>query len=181
MTSGAKSPWELTVPGSTLLHIQQILGDEVDSATVRRMLYDTGFATGESVFADFAASTDDDPVTFGHDRFWTDLGQFLSAHGWGNFSHERIHPGLGMVRTEQWGESGPAAETSEPSCSFTSGMFSRVFTRIAGSPIAVLEVSCRSRGDHDCSFIFGSEQAVGRLKGLLLENDSLDAALDLLS
>ena len=181
MTSGATSPRELTVSGSTLLHIRQILADEVDSATVTRMLYDMGFATGESVFDDFSASTGADPRTFGHDHFWTDLGQFLSAHRWGNFSHERIHPGLGMVRTEQWGESGPAVETNEPSCAFTSGMFSRVFTRIAGSPIAVLEVSCRSRGDHDCSFTFGSEQAVGRLRGLLLENNSLDTALDLLS
>ena len=122
MTSGATILRELTVPGSTLLHIRQILDDEMDSATVTRILYDTGFATGESVFDDFAASTDANPITFGHDRFWTDLGQFLSAHGWGNFSHERIHPGLGMVRTEQWGESSPASETSEPSCAFTSGM-----------------------------------------------------------
>ena len=181
MTSGDTNAWELTVPGSTLLHIRQVLVDQVDAATATRMLFDTGFATGESVFDDFAAGTDADPTTFGHDRFWMDLGEFLSTHGWGNFSHERIHPGLGVVRTEQWGESDPAAEASEPSCAFTSGMFSRVFTRIAASPIAVLEVSCRSRGDHDCSFAFGSKQAVGRLEGLLLENGSLDAALDLLA
>ena len=181
MTSGDTNAWELTVPGSTLLHIRQLLVDQVDAATATRMLYDTGFATGEFVFDDFAAGTDANPTTFGHDRFWMDLGEFLSAHGWGNFSHERIHPGLGVVRTEQWGESDPADEASEPSCAFTSGMLSRVFTRIAASPIAVLEVSCRSRGDHDCSFAFGSEQAVGRLRGLLLENGSLNAALDLLS
>jgi hypothetical protein len=48
---------------------------------------------------------------------------------------------------------------------------------VAGSPVAVLEVSCRTRGDDRCSFLFGSEQAIHDVYGLLLEGDSLDDAL----
>ena len=51
---------------------------------------------------------------------------------------------------------------------------------MAGGPVAVLEVTCRTRGDDACAFAFGSEGAVHELYGKLLEGADLDGALDAL-
>ncbi|NIX42216.1 MAG: hypothetical protein GWN06_24335, partial [Gemmatimonadetes bacterium] len=50
-------------------------------------------------------------------------------------------------------------------------------TELAGGPIAVLEVSCRARGDDCCDFAFGSETAIHGLYGRLLQGENLQAAL----
>ncbi len=178
MTSGDTSARGLTILGSTLHHIRRVLSDEVDAATVTRVLHDAGFSAGESAFDDLTASTGGNLEALDQERFWSEFEHFLGTQGWGEFSHERIHPGLGVVRAEHGGESDPAAEASEPSCGFTSGMISQIFTRVAGSNIGVQEVSCRSRGDDECAFVFGSEPAVHRLRDLLPQVGTLDAALD---
>jgi hypothetical protein len=54
---------------------------------------------------------------------------------------------------------------------------SGLLSQIAGGPVAVLEVSCRTRGDDACRFGFGSERAITDLHGLLLDGADLDSAL----
>jgi hypothetical protein len=49
--------------------------------------------------------------------------------------------------------------------------------RLGGGPLAVLEVGCRSRGDEECLFLVGSEQAIETVHGYLLDGDALNAAL----
>ena len=43
-----------------------------------------------------------------------------------------------------------------PSCHLTTGMFADLFGRVAGAPVAVLEVECRSTGAPRCRFLVGS-------------------------
>ena len=53
----------------------------------------------------------------------------------------------------------PGAE-SQPSCAFTTGVLSNFLTLAAGGPVAVLEVTCSSRGDDMCGFAFGSGNTI---------------------
>ena len=56
------------------------------------------------------------------------------------------------------------------------GFFGRL-SGAAGGPVAVLEVTCRTRGDDGCTFAFGSAATIHDLYGLLLEGQDLDSAL----
>jgi hypothetical protein len=56
-------------------------------------------------------------------------------------------------------------------------MLSALLSGAAGGPVAVLEVTCRTKGDDRCTFAFGSAATVHDLYGLLLEGQALEAAL----
>ncbi len=168
---------ELRIPQATLLHFREAFSAEADEETTSRVMRRAGVLAADSVLDQFSAGTHTDPATLGMDRFWQELGRFFFKDGWGELSHERIHPALGLVRSAQWGESDPRLEAKAPTCAFSEGMLSGVFSRIAGSAIGVLEVSCRSRGDVDCAFALGSQDAVRRLEELLHEGGNLETAL----
>ncbi len=167
----------VALPRSTFSHLRKALSDDGDRSNAARLLYDTGVAAGQSLFDDFTENLNGDPSVLPAGEFWRELTEFMAEHGWGELRHDRVHSGLGLVQAERWGESDPEGQAEEPCCAFTTGMLSHLFSRFAGSRIDVVEVSCCTRGDHDCSFAFGSEDGVNRLKALLLENDRLDTAL----
>jgi hypothetical protein len=56
-------------------------------------------------------------------------------------------------------------------------MLSALLSEVAGGPVAVLEVTCRTKGDERCTFAFGSAPTVHDLYGLLLDGQDLDSAL----
>jgi predicted hydrocarbon binding protein len=57
-------------------------------------------------------------------------------------------------------EADPESGATRPSCFFTSGLLANLLGRAAGAQVSVLEVQCRSRGDHECRFLFGSDEAL---------------------
>ncbi len=150
----------------------------MNAGEATRLLRQAGEATGESALSQFADSAGSDPTRLDRDGFWTRLGSYFEAQGWGDLKQVRVHPGLGLMRSAAWAESEPEGDAGEASCAFTAGMLSGILSRVAEAPISVLEVRCRTRGDSDCSFVFGSDQAVRRLEGLLEETESLEAALE---
>jgi len=83
------------------------------------------------------------------------LAGFLRDDGWGTVSVESLAEGLLAVDSTDWSEAEPRG-ADFPSCHFTSGMLSDLFTRLGGYPAAVMEVECRSRGDARCRFLVGS-------------------------
>jgi hypothetical protein len=50
-----------------------------------------------------------------------------------------------------------------PGCYFTAGIFADFFGRVAGSPVAVMEVECRSMGNERCRFLLGSAETLQRV------------------
>jgi hypothetical protein len=168
---------ELRLPGSVLLDVRRAFDRETDPETSARAVQAAGYGTGASVFDGYAAMADADPTELEADRFWETLSRFLEGQGWGTLSQERIHPGLGLIRSGDWGESASASAGDGAGCEFSVGMLSRIFERTVGAGVAVLEVSCRGKGDSACAFAFGSNDAVGRLHTLLEGGETLDAAL----
>jgi hypothetical protein len=104
---------------------------------------------------------------------------FFSRRGWGTLSRDGSSDVVGMLSSEDWVESAETPEDAagHTSCSFSTGFLSGFLTRLSGGRMAVLEVTCRGRGDGRCTFAFGSEAAVHELYGRLLEGSGLEQAL----
>ncbi len=164
----------------TLVHVHEAVRDETDGETAIRVLQTLGERTADLVVEELEAA-DTELRALEQGRFWAELSRFFQDRGWGEISQERIHPGLGLLRSPDCGESEVDTAASERNCDFTTGLLAGTFTRLAGASIEVVEVSCRSRGDVDCSFALGSAQAVRRLRELLDDGTSLEAALDRLT
>jgi len=110
------------------------------------------------------------------DAFWSNLSDWFRRRGWGSLTFESIHPGVGRLSSTDWAEA-EGGEERQPSCAFTTGMLSSVLTAAGGGGVAVLETSCRTRGDEACHWVFGSENTIHQLYGSLLEGRSFDEAL----
>jgi hypothetical protein len=167
----------ISLPAATLLEIRRALVGESGASVAARALRNAGTATGDAIFWEISAQASTDPRQLGDGEFWSEIGDYLAYTGWGRVTHDRVHPGLGVVTSPDWAESDPDAGEDRPTCWLGTGALSRIFTRIAGTRIDVVESSCRSRGDAVCTFVFGSAEAVEQVRALLRETRSLEAAL----
>jgi hypothetical protein len=167
----------ISLPAAALLGIRGALVSESGASVAARALRSAGAATGDAVLSEISAGATLDPRLLGEGAFWSELGDHLASGGWGRVTHERVHPGLGVLRSPDWSESDPKAREDRPTCWLGAGALSRIFTRIAGAKIDVAEASCRSRGDTVCTFVFGSAEAVEQVRALLRETGNLEEAL----
>lgn len=171
-----RRPREVTIPAAAFGHLRAALADTGDGGGGVSALHAAGFASGDDLYALFSAAGGGSPATLGRNRFWVTLSRFFEDRGWGTLEYEALHPGVSILSSSDWAEadsnSGPYA-----TCAFTSGLLSSFLTRTAGGAVAVLETSCRARGDDRCVFAFGSEQAIQGLYAELLEGHALDQAL----
>ncbi len=165
------------LPVATLPALARALRSEAGPEATARILQQTGYAAGEAVYREFAAGVDGgSPATLGSEAFWSALGEFLRARGWGHVSHARVHPGMGLLTAREWAEAAPS-EGGE-GCPFSTGMLARVLGETAGGPIAVLQVACPTRGDDAARFLFGHPGAVTESHALLVEGAELDQILE---
>lgn len=172
----ASTPREVALPARGLTELRRSLRDEVGALASVHALHTAGYAAGEDLYRGFLQSAPGEVLGLGTDRFWRQLRRFFRQKGWGELHHDPAHPGVGLLRSEDWAEAEAGTET-QPSCAFTSGLLSHFLTLAAGGPVAVLEVECLSRGSSHCSFAFGSEATIHELYGQLLEGSSVDEAL----
>lgn len=168
---------EVLVPAVAFPLLRRALNNEVNPLAATHVLNDAGFGSGPPLFEGFEEELGTDPTLRPEREFWNALSRFLERRGWGRVDVERVHSGLGLLRARDWAESDPAGTESQPGCHFTTGLLAYLLGRTAGAPIAVLEVRCRSRGDSQCDFLYGSEAAIHEIYGLLLDGRSLDEAL----
>lgn len=173
-----KSSRQFVLPTATLTLVRQALRKEAGSLGATHALHGAGYAVGRPMLDEFRKFLGGVELTeIGAAEFWDRISDFFTARGWGSFSHDRVHPGMALVTSEDWVEADDMGTEAQPGCAFTCGILAFLLSEVAGGPIAVLEVSCRSRGDESCRFLFGSEAAVHEAYGLLLDGLSLDRAL----
>jgi predicted hydrocarbon binding protein len=109
------------------------------------------------------------------DAFWRELGRFLHHAGWGRIEHEDL--GIaGALRALDWAESDPEPVRTRPGCHFSAGFLGELFTRVAGEPVEVAEVECRSKGDATCRFVYGAPGVVERLARAAADGTPVEAA-----
>jgi hypothetical protein len=184
-------PSELAIPAASLTALRQALIEDVGPEAAARALQQAGFAAGDAIFAMLAgpaaqAHAASDSETDVHadavarlpgSVFWRRLSDLFASRGWGRLIHEDIHPGVGCLESSDWIEADPAAGASRPSCFFTVGLLANLLGRVAGQPIGVLEVECRSRGDLRCRFLFGGSAAVEPIYAATLEGRTVEESL----
>lgn len=167
---------EVVLPVTVFAALRRELEKEVGTLPTVHALHHAGYATGVEAASTFGAGTDS-VAELHAAEFWDRLRAFFTRRGWGTLEHEAPHPGIGLLTSSDWVEGGDREPDPESSCSFGTGFLSGLLSELAGDPVAVLEVTCRSRGDDACSFAFGSEQAIHELYGRLLEGTDLPRAL----
>lgn len=123
-------------------------------------LQEAGYAGGDTLNAAFrrwlsgcasVAAEDLDVESFG--RL---LSTFFHETGWGTLHIGAIDDVVATLDSPDWGEAQPDDRTEHPACHITTGIFADLFGRLAGAPVAVLEVECRSAGHGRCRFLVGS-------------------------
>jgi hypothetical protein len=70
---------------------------------------------------------------------------------------------VATIDSSDWAEGDPTFPLEFPGCYYSTGVFADFFGRLAGEPLAVMEVECRSMGAERCRFLVGSEETMQRV------------------
>jgi predicted hydrocarbon binding protein len=103
--------------------------------------------------------------------------QFFSELGWGSLDLGTVGTSVATVDSSNWAESDPQSALEFPGCYLTTGLFADFFGRLAGSPLAVMEVECRSMGAERCRFLLASGEVMQHVYDAMGNGLSYDAAV----
>lgn len=174
MNASTARPPELALPVASLAALRRALTAAVGPDAAAHALREAGNAAGHALFRSLlqvrgATTSPPDPADpairqqllhLPEQSFWKRFAETLSSRGWGHLSHEPVHPGVGALHAADWVEADPDSHAARPGCFFTTGLLANLLGRITDSDIAVLEVTCRSRGDEQCRFLFGHPETM---------------------
>jgi predicted hydrocarbon binding protein len=123
------------------------------------VLQEAGYAGGPAMYSAFtgwlAAHGLGAPETLPATEFGLRAGEFFREIGWGSFELGSLDA-VATVDAPAWAESDPAYPLDFPGCYYTAGVLADFFGRLADSPVAVMEVECRSMGAPRCRWLVGS-------------------------
>jgi len=131
-------------------------------------LQEAGFAGGEELYDAFAAwlkaERDVDPPSDLDIQFLGEvLSDFFAEQGWGRLSAMPLGDAVLALDSEDWAEALDQPEGQYPSCHLSCGLLADFLGRVSQGQVAVMEVECRSRGDHKCRFLAGAPETLSVL------------------
>ena len=109
-------------------------------------------------------------------EFGVHATEFFREIGWGSIEFGTLES-VATVDSADWAESDPAYPLDFPGCYYTSGVMADFFGRLAGEPVAVMEVECRSMGGERCRFLVGAGETMQRVYDEMGQGLSYDEAL----
>lgn len=180
MSSSVRGAKEIAVPVSLFASLRAELEKGAGMLETVRALHSAGYQAGLAAAKAVHKESGGDSLSLSEAGFWVSLSHYFERRGWGTLDHSTPHPGVGILSSSNWAEASPTETRADASCSFSTGFLSGLLSQLAGGPIAVLEVGCRSRGADSCDFAFGSESAIHELYGRMLDGATLQAALEAL-
>jgi predicted hydrocarbon binding protein len=131
-----------------------------NAATV---LQEAGFAGGPALFETFgrwlSARGRPAPESLAASEFGPRASEFFRDAGWGSLELGALET-VATVDSADWAEGDPAFPLQFPGCYYTTGVLADFFGRLAGEPLAVMEVECRSMGSERCRFLIGSGETM---------------------
>ncbi|TVP73556.1 MAG: hypothetical protein EA352_11885 [Gemmatimonadales bacterium] len=170
---------DVRIPAILLTHLRRAVRKAVGTLNATHVLHEAGHDSGPTLLGGVLESLHPDgPGAASMDAFFGAVTGHLRQEGWGTMELQRVHPGLAVLESSNWAEADPDGSEQQPGCAFTCGLLAWLFSRVSPGRVAVLEVACRSRGDDACRFLFGAEEAVHDVYGLLLDGASLESALE---
>ena len=126
-------------------------------------LQEAGYAGGAALFDTFtqwlAARGGPAPEELSLGAFQDHAADFFRETGWGSLTVGELDA-VATIDSDDWSEASPDAGLEHPCCHLSSGMFADFFGRMAGAPLAVMEVECRSSGASRCRFLLGSTEVL---------------------
>ena len=130
-------------------------------------LQEAGYAGGDALWDAFrrwlASRSEIAPEDLDVATFEQRISEFFTDAGWGTMTIGTLEDAVATLDSTDWGEADPTAQLEHPACHLTTGMFADLFGRLAGTPVAVLEVECRSSGATRCRFLVGSPEVLDRV------------------
>jgi predicted hydrocarbon binding protein len=127
------------------------------------MLQEAGYAGGPALFGAFgnwlSARGLPSPESLAAGDFAARGTEFFRDTGWGSIELGALDS-VATVDSTDWAEGDPAFPLDFPGCYYTSGVMADFFGRLAGEPVAVMEVECRSMGGERCRFLVGSGETL---------------------
>ena len=111
------------------------------------------------------------------ESFFSELDRYFAEAGWGRITHEPVNVGIGAVVASEWAESDPTENRTAPGCHISTGLLAELLSRAAGQPVAVMEVGCRSQGNEQCRFLFGSPTTLLLVHKKLARSGNLEEVL----
>jgi hypothetical protein len=177
MDRKGSAPREIAVPVSVFGSLRAELAKEAGMLPTVHALHHAGYQAGTEAAATLTGNSQSGTPALRQDQFWVRIADFFGTRGWGTLRHESPHAGVGILSSSDWAEASDSSVDPDASCCFSTGFLSGLLSELAGGPVAVLEVGCRTRGETSCRFAFGSESAIHDLYGRLLDGVDLDGAL----
>jgi|SRR4051812_6389186 predicted hydrocarbon binding protein len=134
--------------------------------TAAAVLQEAGYAGGGPMFGAFrewlTGRELPSPEELPASEFASYATDFFRQTGWGSIELGTLES-VATIDSADWSESDPESPLEFPGCYFTAGVFADFFGRVAGSPLAVMEVECRSMGNERCRFLLGSAETLQRV------------------
>lgn len=150
-------------------------------ANAAAYLQEAGYAGGGALYSAFhrwiAEQGGGAPEQLTAPDFQQRAARFLGELGWGAVSVGTLHDAVMTVDSPDWAESNPQAGMQYPGCYLTSGLLADFFGRVAGTPLAAMEVECRSMGYERCRFLVGSAETMQHVYDGFAHGKSYDASL----
>lgn len=145
-------------------------------------LQEAGFAGGESLYGAYVEWLADrygvaQPSSLDVRHLGQTLSEFFSELGWGAVRVSPFASAVLALDSGDWWEADPAAQAACPSCHLSTGLLAEFLTRVSSTPVGVMEVECRSRGDARCRFIAGAGETLQILYSRMADGQSYLAAL----
>lgn len=153
----------LTVTRASLLSLRAALlrsGDAQAAVTLQEAGYAGGTALFESFKSWLSERTHIGVEDLDVDSFQHRASEYFSENGWGTLNVGTIDEVVATLDSPDWSECDVNLGAQQPACHLTTGMFADLFGRLAGAPVAVLEVECRSAGHERCRFLVGSPEVM---------------------
>ena len=147
-------------------------------------LQEAGYAGGQALYDAFTRWLTGrgfaEPESLPAMEFGAQAGEFLRELGWGAIEVGSLGD-VATIDAAEWAESDAAFPLEFPGCYYSAGMFSDFFSRLAGEPVAVMEVECRSMGAHRCRWLVGSGETMQHVYDQMGQGVPYDEALAALS
>ncbi|HEU4997256.1 MAG TPA: V4R domain-containing protein [Gemmatimonadaceae bacterium] len=133
-------------------------------ANAAAYLQEAGYAGGSALHQAFAKWCESRGVAVPENLTAPDFERhataFFAELGWGTISVGLLHDSVMTLDSSNWAEADPASAMQFPGCYLSTGLLADFFGRMAGTPLAVMEVECRSMGSERCRFLLGSSETM---------------------
>ncbi|HEX4681421.1 MAG TPA: V4R domain-containing protein [Gemmatimonadaceae bacterium] len=144
------------------------------------LLQEAGYAGGQPLYDAFtrwlAGRNLPAPDSLAATDFALRATEFFRDTGWGAIEIGALES-VATVDSPDWAESDPGYPLEFPGCYYTAGVLADFFGRLAGEPLAVMEVECRSMGASRCRFLVGTGEVLQRVYDAMGQGVPYDQAV----